>query len=1227
MNKDTRTTIEKILQERILILDGAMGTMVQREHLKEADFRGDLFGDSKIDLAGNNDILNLTKPEVIQGIHRAYLEAGADIIETNTFNSTTVSQADYGTQELVYKLNFEGARIARQVADEFTEKNPEKPRFVAGVLGPTGKTLSISPDVNDPGARAIEFDTLSDAYYEAAVALIAGGVHIILIETIFDTLNAKAAIYAVKQLEKKVGFDIPLMISGTITDASGRTLSGQIPEAFLYSVYHANPLSVGLNCALGSKAMQKYISEIASISSFFTSLHPNAGIPNEMGEYDESPGYMAKVLSGFAKDGFLNIVGGCCGTTDAHIREIASTLSGIAPRVRQQYPEYSFFSGLEPLRINKDSLFVNVGERTNVAGSAKFKRLIKDEEYDQALAVALDQVENGAQIIDVNMDDAMIDADSAMKTFLSLVGSEPEISRVPVMIDSSKMEVVVTGLKSIQGKGIVNSISLKEGVESFLEKATEIRMLGGAVLVMAFDEDGQAATLEDKISICKRSYNLLVEKAGFHPSDIIFDVNVFAIGTGIDEHNNYGVDFIEAVRALKNEYPPVLFSGGISNISFSFRGNNPLREAIHSVFLYHAIKAGLTMGIVNPSQLTIYDEIEPSLRDALEDLVLNRTANSTENILENFSNIAADPKEQKAAKAWREFDYAGRLEYSLVKGITEFIDSDVQDALAGEPSALSVIEGPLMAGMNKVGALFGEGKMFLPQVIKSARVMKKSVELLLPYMNSGCTVAAAKKKILLATVKGDVHDIGKNIVGIVLQCNNYEIIDLGVMVPAEKIIETIIEEKVDAVGLSGLITPSLDQMVLVAQLMQENKMTIPLMIGGATTSVAHTAAKIDVVYDGPVVHVNDASLSVSVASSLLNKAVSQEYALKIKAQYQSVREKLNLRKSQKEFLTLEEARSLAFKNTHIPVKPKFLGSREIFVDIQRDLVPFIDWDFFLYSWDIKENLVSMKRGSDIELQANQIIKDAKELLQQIIDSKLLKPRGVVGFYPAESCEQDKIAVYSPDCKTRLAEIPCLRQQGKKDKTPYYLSLSDYILPSSSLKKVDCPEDYIGFFAVSSGFGAEALLENLASGDDYKQIMIKILCDRLAEAFAEYLHLQVRKDLWGYSPDEDLQLSDMLKAKYKGIRPAPGYPSCPSHADKKIIFDILDVPSKIGMELTESFMMLPAASVSGFYFSHPESQYFGIGLIQRDQVLDYAGRRGISLDEAEAELEHYLGYEQ
>lgn len=1193
MNKNTYDILKRHLEKRILILDGAMGTMIQKLGLGEADYRGEIFKNTKQDLSGNNDVLNLTQADKIKQIHQSYLEAGADIIETNTFNSTSVSQEDYGLQDYVYQLNFEGAKIAKEIAEIYTAKNPDRPRFVAGVLGPTGKTLSISPDVNRPEVRAIDFDTLSDAYYEAGKALIDGGVDLLLIETIFDTLNAKAAVYTIKKLEEELGFQIPLMISGTISDASGRTLSGQVAEAFLYSVSHANPISIGLNCALGSKEMEKYIKEISELAPFFTSLHPNAGIPNELGEYDESPEYMARVLKDYAEAGYLNIVGGCCGTTDEHIRQIAEAIEGIKPRQKKDEADYSFFSGLEALRISEDSLFVNVGERTNVAGSARFKRLIIEEKYEEALAIALEQVENGAQIIDINMDDAMLDAEKEMKIFLNLIASEPNISKVPVMIDSSKMEVVVAGLKATQGKGIVNSISLKEGEEAFLEKAREIQMLGGAILVMAFDEDGQAANLEDKIRICTRSYELLTEKAKINPRDIIFDLNVFAIGTGIEEHDNYAVDFIEAVRFLKKKYPKALFSGGISNISFSFRGNNALREAIHSVFLFHAIKVGLTMGIVNPAQLTIYDDIEKNFKKAIEDLVLNRDENATENILENFSNIASDKKEDKTKLAWRNLDFSERLEHSLVKGFTEFIQADVMEAFEKLGSALKVIEGPLMSGMNKVGTLFGEGKMFLPQVIKSARVMKQSVEILTPYLNTDCSVSSEKKKIVLATVKGDVHDIGKNIVGIVLQCNNYEIIDLGVMVEADEIIKALIEHKADVLGLSALITPSLEQMVVVAGMLQEKGLKIPLMIGGATTSLVHTASKIAPVYDGPVIHVNDASLSVSTVSKLLSETESQDYVQKLKQEQEETRQRLNLKNSARNFVTIEEARSKAFKKSHNPVKPKFLGTKMLSADIEKDLTPFIDWKFFLYSWDLKNGYRGFEKGSVEEGQAKQLVEDAKSMLEKIAKSKILKPSGIVGFYPATSNSLDEIEVFSPEGDEVLTKIPCLRQQSRKEKVDYYLSLADYIMPAKVENGRIIAEDFIGFFAVTAGFEQDLLIEEFAKGDDYKELMIKILCDRLAEAFAEYLHLKVRKEFWGYAKDENLTIDEILKAKYQGIRPAPGYPSCPSHHDKKLIFDLMNVTEKTGITLTESYMMVPASSVSGFYFSHPDAKYFAV----------------------------------
>ncbi|WP_304638459.1 methionine synthase [Pseudomonas sp.] len=1215
------------LKERILILDGGMGTMIQSYKLEEADFRGERFADWPSDLKGNNDLLVLTRPDAISAIERAYLDAGADIIETNTFNSTRVSQADYGMQELAYELNFEGARLARQVCDAKTLETPDRPRFVAGVLGPTSRTCSISPDVNNPGYRNITFDELVSDYIESTRGLIEGGSDLILIETIFDTLNAKAAIFAVQQVFEDLGFELPIMISGTITDASGRTLSGQTTEAFWNSVRHAKPISVGLNCALGAKELRPYLEELSLKAGTFVSAHPNAGLPNEFGEYDESPAEMASVVEEFAASGFLNIVGGCCGTTPGHIQAIAEVVSKYPPRAVPDIPPACRLSGLEPFTIDRQSLFVNVGERTNITGSARFARLIREDNYTEALEVALQQVEAGAQIIDINMDEGMLDSKAAMVTFLNLIAGEPDISRVPIMIDSSKWEVIEAGLKCIQGKGIVNSISMKEGVEQFKQQARLCKRYGAAVVVMAFDEQGQADTEARKIEICKRSYDILVNEVGFPPEDIIFDPNIFAIATGIEEHNNYAVDFINACAYIRDHLPYALTSGGVSNVSFSFRGNNPVREAIHSVFLFHAIKAGLTMGIVNAGQLEIYDEIPAELRDAVEDVVLNRTAGGTEALLAIADKYKGDGSVKEAeSEEWRSWPVNKRLEHSLVKGITAWIVEDTEEARQQCSRPIEVIEGPLMAGMNVVGDLFGAGKMFLPQVVKSARVMKQAVAHLIPFIEAekGDT-PEAKGKILMATVKGDVHDIGKNIVGVVLGCNGYDIVDLGVMVPAEKILQTAIAEKCDIIGLSGLITPSLDEMVHVAREMQRQGFTLPLMIGGATTSKAHTAVKIEPHYSNDaVIYVTDASRAVGVATSLLSKEIKPDYVAKIREDYAMVRERTANRSARTERLSypasLENRLQLDWTD-YQPPQPTFTGVRTIDDIDLAELAEYIDWTPFFISWDLAGKYPRILDDAVVGEAARSLFADAQAMLKELIEGKLIKARAVFGFWPANQVDHDDIAVYDEQ-GNRCATLHHLRQQTIKPDGKPNLCLADFVAPQDSGKT-----DYVGGFITTAGIGAEELAKAYeAKGDDYNAIMVKALADRLAEACAEWLHLKVRREYWGYDREERLGNDDLIREAYRGIRPAPGYPACPDHTEKATLFSLLDPAGTSGVTLTEHYAMFPAAAVSGWYFSHPQSQYFAVGKIDRDQVESYSARKGQEPAVTERWLSPNLGYD-
>ena len=1229
---DTNKRLESLFEaisQRILILDGAMGSLIQTYKLEEADYRGERFADYHMDIKGNNDLLSITQPKVIEEIHTAYLEAGADILETNTFNATQVSQSDYDMQSLAYELNVAGAQAARRAADAMTAKTPDKPRFVAGVVGPTSRTATISPDVNDPGFRNITFDQLVTDYTEATEGLIEGGADIILIETIFDTLNAKAAIFAVQGVFEKLGVTLPIMISGTITDASGRTLSGQTTEAFWYSVSHAKPLTVGLNCALGAKELRQYVQVLSNVSDHGVSAHPNAGLPNEFGEYDETPEEMAEIVEEFAASGFLNIVGGCCGTTPEHIRAIADAVAKHPPRKIPEITPATRVSGLEPFVIDENSLFINVGERTNITGSAKFKRLILEEDYDTALEVALQQVESGAQVIDINMDEGMLDSEAAMVKFLLLIASEPDISRVPIMVDSSKWEIIEAGLKCIQGKAIVNSISLKEGEQEFIDRAKLCMRYGAAVIVMAFDEDGQADTEARKNEICKRSYDVLVEKVGFPPQDIIFDPNVFAVATGIDEHNNYAVDFIKSCEFIRRELPYAKISGGISNVSFSFRGNNPVREAIHAVFLYHAIKAGLSMGIVNAGQLAIYEDIPVELRDAVEDVILNRNDEATETLLELAPKYAGTGATKEVENLeWRELPVTKRLEYSLVKGITAFIIEDTEEARLNAARPIDVIEGPLMDGMNVVGDLFGDGKMFLPQVVKSARVMKQSVAYLTPFIEAAKDgKASSNGKIIMATVKGDVHDIGKNIVGVVLQCNNFEIVDLGVMVSCENIIKAAIEEKADIIGLSGLITPSLDEMVYVAKEMQRQGLNLPLMIGGATTSKAHTAVKIDPQYQnsGPV-YVADASRSVSVASQLMSDENRPKFLQERREEYAVIRERNANRKPKANKLSYQKAisnKAAVDWDNYQPPAPSFQGIK-VFDDYDLNtLIETIDWTPFFISWNLAGKYPRILEDEKVGEAATSLFNDAQKMLRQLIDKQLIQAKAVIGFWPAAQVNHDDIELYTDDNRsTVLNTLHHIRQQTQKPNGKPNHSLADFIAP-----KEKASNDYIGGFVVTAGLGVEALAKDYeAKGDDYNAIMVKALADRLAESFAEHMHLRVRKEFWSYAEDESLSNEDLIKERYHGIRPAPGYPACPDHTEKATLFKLLNAEENIGVTLTEHFAMMPAAAVSGFYFSHPDSQYFATGKIGKDQVESLAERKAMPLKELERWLSPVLDYD-
>ena len=1223
--------LSKILKARILLLDGAMGTMIQRYKLSEEDFRGKKFKDHSKDLKGNNDILSITQPEIIKSIHREYLNAGADIIETNTFNGNAISQADYKTEHLNYEINLSAAKIAREAADEFNKKDSSKPRFVAGALGPTNKMLSLSPNVNDPGYRAVTFEQMMQSYYDEARGLVDGGADILLVETIFDTLNAKAAIYAVDKCLGEKGRTIPLMISGTIVDQSGRTLSGQTVEAFYISISHAkNILSIGLNCALGAKQMRPFIEDLSRVSDKFLSVYPNAGLPNEMGEYDETPAIMAKVLEDFLESGFVNIIGGCCGTTPDHIRAIRELIKDYKPREPKQQKPYLRLSGMEPFVIHHQTNFVNIGERTNVAGSKKFARLIKEENYENALSVARNQVEGGAQVIDINMDEGMLDSETAMVKFLQLVASEPEIAKLPVMLDSSKWSVIESGLRCLQGKGIVNSISLKEGEEVFKDHARKILNYGAAVIVMAFDENGQADSYERKIKICERAYNILTNEVGFLPQDIIFDPNILTIATGIEEHNNYAVNYIEAARWIKQNLPLAKVSGGVSNLSFSYRSNSTVREAMHSAFLFHAIKAGMDMGIVNAGQLEVYEEIPKDLLELVENVILNKRPDATERLTDFAETIKEKDKEIIKKDEWRNAPVEERLKHALVKGIVDYIEEDTEEARIKYSRPIEVIEGPLMDGMNVVGDLFGSGKMFLPQVVKSARVMKKAVALLIPFIEAQKEknqAAREQGKILMATVKGDVHDIGKNIVGVVLGCNNYNVIDLGVMVHADKILDTAVEQNVDIIGLSGLITPSLDEMVHVAKEMERRGMRTPLLIGGATTSRIHTSVKIAPNYNGPTIHVLDASRSVPVVSNLLNENTDErtKFIKKYKDEYDQLREDHLKRKSEKKLITLDEARKNRLKidwSKAEITKPKRTGI-SVFKNYSLEkLRNYIDWTPFFLTWELKGKYPSIFDDNKYGIEAKNLFNDANILLDKIICDKLLTANGVAGIFPANSVGFDDIEIYTDESRNGVKRVlHTLRQQNKKASGEPNLALADFIAPKDSGVK-----DYIGAFAVTSGIDIEkSIYRYEKEHDDYNSILIKALADRFAEAFAEHLHELVRKEFWGYSLDENFTNEDLINEKYLGIRPAPGYPAQPDHTEKPIIFDLLDAEKNTGIILTESLAMHPAASVSGLYFAHPESKYFNVGKIERDQVMDYQRRKGMSLEEMERWLGPVLNY--
>lgn len=1223
-----KNTFTEDLERRILVLDGAMGTMIQKYCLAEEDYRGAILKDHHLDLKGNNDLLNLTRPDIIKSIHTSYLEAGADIIETNTFSGTTISQADYSLEDFVFRINFEGAKLARQAVDEYVLKHPDYPKYVAGAIGPTNRTASISPDVNNPGYRAMYFDDFRKAYKEQIAGLIEGGVDILLIETVFDTLNCKAALYAAEEYFAEHNIQLPLMVSGTITDASGRTLSGQTVEAFYTSIQRPGLTVAGLNCALGAQEMRQHIQTLSRISSCFVSAYPNAGLPNEFGEYDQSPEEMAGYIRNFVASGFVNIIGGCCGTTPEHIAAMAAGAKGVIPRKVIPLPVETHLAGLELLKINDQTNFVNIGERTNVTGSRKFARLIKAENYSEALSVALQQVESGAQIIDVNMDEAMLDSKAAMKTFLNLMAAEPDISKVPVMIDSSKFSVIEEGLKCVQGKSVVNSISLKEGEEEFLRQATIVKHYGAAVVVMAFDENGQADSRDRKVQICERAYKLLVEKVGFNPCDIIFDPNIFAIGTGIEEHANYAIDFIEACIEIKKRCPGVKISGGVSNLSFSFRGNDRIREAMHSVFLYHAIGAGMDMGIVNAGMIEVYDQIPPDLLEMIEDLIFNRKADATEKLINYGENNSAKVNRESVEETWRKENIQDRLIYSLVKGNDSYIEADTMEAFEHWGNALNVIEGPLMDGMNKVGDLFGSGKMFLPQVVKSARVMKKSVAVLQPFLEKEKASSAdnqKKGKVLLATVKGDVHDIGKNIVGIVLACNNYDIVDLGVMVPAQKILDTALAENADIIGLSGLITPSLEEMAFVAREMQERRMKLPLLIGGATTSRIHTAVKIAPEYpDGAVIHITDASKSVFSIGNLLNsnQDKKREYVAHIRAEYIDLAAQRAMRQSSKEFISLEQARANKFRihwEEASIERPNHIGVKYFDSISIKTLRPYIDWTPFFQSWQLAGRYPEILKDAVVGEQAVKLFEDAQLLLDQMQKEGWPLCKAAIGIFPANSVGDD-IALYTGDDRTKvLKTVHHLRQQNKKAPGLANYCLSDFIAPAES-----GIADYIGGFVVTAGLGLDEKAKAYETQhDDYSSILLKSLGDRLAEAAAEYMHKYLRQEYWGYSPDENLDNMALIKEKYRGIRPAPGYPACPEHSEKETLFNLLDAERKTGVKLTESYAMWPASSVSGWYFAHTDSKYFGLGNIGKDQLEDYCARTGKNINEIKRNLINHL----
>lgn len=1230
------TEVERALRqsasERILVLDGAMGTQIQNLKLSEAEFRGERFKGWNHDLKGNNDLLVLTQPDAIREIHLAYFQAGADIVETNTFSSTQIAQADYGMEALAYELNVASAKLAREAA-ALARKADGRRRFVAGAIGPTNRTLSISPDVNNPGFRAVTFDQVRESYAEQVRGLIDGGSELILVETIFDTLNAKAAIVAIEEVYREKGLRLPVMISGTITDLSGRTLSGQTTEAFWNATRHAAPLTVGLNCALGAREMRAHIKDLSRVADTLICAYPNAGLPNEFGMYDESPEATAGMLAEFADAGLVNVVGGCCGTTPGHIRAIAEAVAGKPPRAVPEIKRYLRLAGLEPFTLDETIPFVNVGERTNVTGSARFRKLVKEGDFAAALDVARDQVANGAQVIDINMDEGLLDSEKAMTEFCNLIASEPDISRVPIMVDSSKFHVIEAGLKTIQGKPIVNSISMKEGEEAFLDHARICRNYGAAVVVMAFDETGQADTFERKIEICTRAYKLLTEQIGFPPEDIIFDPNIFAVATGIEEHDNYGNDFIEATRAIRETLPHAHISGGVSNLSFSFRGNEKVREAMHSVFLYHCIKAGMDMGIVNAGQLGSYDDLDPELRELCEDVVLNRRKDSTERLLDAAPRFKGDGSVAISGKdmAWRENPVEKRLEYALVNGITAFIDTDVEEARASAEKPLHVIEGPLMAGMNVVGDLFGAGKMFLPQVVKSARVMKQAVAYLMPYMEeekrlNGGSERSAAGKVLMATVKGDVHDIGKNIVGVVLQCNNYEVIDLGVMVPTQKILDVARKEKVDIIGLSGLITPSLDEMVTVASEMEREGFDIPLLIGGATTSRVHTAVKIHPAYSqGQTVYVTDASRAVGVVSSLLSQDQKPAYVEGVRGEYAKVAAAHRRSEADKQRLPLEKARTNAFKAdwaNYMPPKPSFLGTRVFRTYDIADLVPVIDWTPFFQTWELKGRFPAILQDEKQGEAARALWDDAQAMLKRIVEERWFNPKAVIGFWPANTVGDD-IRLYTGESRQdTLATFHGLRQQlSKRDGKPN-MCISDFVAPEG----VERP-DYIGAFVVTAGAEEERISEKFArDNDDYRSIMVKALADRFAEAMAERMHQLVRTQFWGYAPDENLANDDLIREEYRGIRPAPGYPAQPDHTEKETLFELLQAERRVGVKLTESFAMWPGSSVSGLYLSHPDAYYFGVAKVERDQVEDYAARKGMAIHEVERWLAPILNYE-